>query len=181
MKLKLQIVAHELVRGWRLRDDEAYRWVLSAIGEPKVLDQIAFAHRAEAWPLIHVIVHRRALDLLKRYAWPARHCSIDDATATDGSDEPGDLIGHHDPHHQLATKRLIAGVHAALGCFGSQGKIRLRQSQLLRRHIIDQVSQAQLSVELACKQAALRVRLHKAKHAFKSHLVDCPHPAISEI
>lgn len=176
----LDLVAKDVMRLWGVPHTAAHGFVVSAIGEPETLAGIHSAWSVAAstggnFGLAKVIIRRRVIDLLRRDARQANHCSLPatvDAIDTDRT--PGfDELVQRDPRLQLELRQIIQMVRGALDCFSSQGEIQDRQARLLRRYALDEVQYAALSTELACSEAALRVRVHKAMLALRKHIRDC--------
>lgn len=176
----IDLVAKDVMRLWGVPHTAAHGFVVSAIGEPETL---ACIHNAwtvatstgESFGLVKVIIRRRVIDLLRKDARQANHCSLPttiDAIDTDRTPGFHELV-QRDPRLQLELRQIIQMVRGALDCFSTQGEIQDRQARLLRRYALDEVQYSVLSAELACSEAALRVRVHKAMLALRKHIRDC--------
>jgi DNA-directed RNA polymerase specialized sigma24 family protein len=176
----VDLVTKEVMRLWGVPHAAAHGFVVSAIGEPETL---ACIHNA--WSvatsssanlgLVKVIIRRRVIDLLRKDARHANHCSLPttvDAIDTDPTPAFHELV-QRDPRLQLELQQIIHMVRGALDCFATQGEIQDRQARLLRRYALDEVHYAALSTELACSESALRVRVHKAMLALRKHIRQC--------
>jgi DNA-directed RNA polymerase specialized sigma24 family protein len=186
----LALVTKEVTNNWNYSNTAARRCVLSAIGEPTALDCIY--HAWTAWKarkpdekLAHptVIIRRRVLDLLGRDARRPGHSSL--PTTTDDIEETEHLAlfdknSQRNPLVQLEYWQLIQLVQRAVACFAAQGVVQRRQAELLKRHAFDEISYSELSVELACAEVALRVRMHKARRALLRHILVC-HPELVSV
>jgi DNA-directed RNA polymerase specialized sigma24 family protein len=184
-KKAIALVSREVIRNWKYSCSGARSVVLSAVGEPKALDSIHEAWlRARStgaslgYPM--VIIRRRVLDLLAKDARRADHSSLPEVP--DGEED--EIVRHDDlgrtAHTILERGQVIDMVQRAVACFGTQGTAQHRQAELLQRRILEDVSYMELSVDLACTQAALRVRLHKAMSALRRHILDC-HPELRSL
>ena len=80
---------------------------------------------------------------------------------------------------RIADRRLVDSVRGAVDCFAAQGNVQRRQAHLLQRYDLDEITYAELSVELGCSINALRVRVHKARLALLKHIRGC-HPELEE-
>jgi hypothetical protein len=177
----IELVSREVVRFWNMPSHVAHGLVISAIGEPATTTQIYDAWQAakqtgKSLGLPKVMIRRRVIDLLRKDARPATHCSL--TTRTDGArvthDAPSfDDLVQRSPQTQLELRQLIDLVRTALACFATQGKAQYRQAELLRRHVLDEDSYSELSEDLGCSEAALRVRVHKAIMALRKHIHEC--------
>jgi DNA-directed RNA polymerase specialized sigma24 family protein len=186
----IALVTREVTRKWNYSNTAARRSVLSAIGEPMALDCIY--HAWTAWrarkpdeKLVHpiVIIRRRVLDLLGRDARRTGHSSLpttaDDIEETENS-ALFDKNSQRNPLVQLEHWQIIQMIQRAVACFAAQGVVQRRQAELLRRHAFDEISYSELSVELACAEVALRVRMHKARRALLKHILVC-HPELLSV
>jgi len=183
----IELVTREVVRFWRVPYKTARGFVISAIGEPETLARIH-----DAWSLARqsgelgrakVILRRRVIDLLRKDARPIHHCSLlGGADAGEIEQAPGsfDDLVQRNPRVQLELQEVISMVRGALACFATQGPIQRRQAQLLHRYALDDVDYAELAVELASSEGALRVRVHKAMLALRRHIREC-HPELEEL
>jgi DNA-directed RNA polymerase specialized sigma24 family protein len=176
----VDLVAREVMRLWSVPHAAAHGFVVSAIGEP---DTLACIHNAwsvaastgENFGLVKVILRRRVIDLLRKDARQANHCSLPTTVdAIDSERIPAfhDLV-QRDPRLQLELQQIIRMVRGALDCFSTQGEIQGRQARLLRRYALDETDYTALSTELACSESALRVRVHKAMLALRKHIREC--------
>jgi DNA-directed RNA polymerase specialized sigma24 family protein len=176
----VDLVAGEVMRLWAVPHAAAHGFVVSAIGEP---DTLACIHNAwsvaastgENFGLVKVILRRRVIDLLRKDARHANHCSLPTTVdAIDTERTPGfhELV-QRDPRLQLELQQIIRMVRGALDCFSTQGEIQGRQARLLRRYALDEIGYTALSSELACSENALRVRVHKAMLALRKHIREC--------
>lgn len=176
----IDLVAKEVMRLWGVPHAAAHGFVVSAIGEPETL---ACIHNAwsvatstgENFGLVKVIIRRRVIDLLRKEARQANHCSLPttvDAIDIDRTPAFHELV-QRDPRLQLELQQIIRMVRGALDCFSTQGEIQDRQARLLRRYALDEVQYSALSAELACSESALRVRVHKAMLALRKHIREC--------
>lgn len=176
----VDLVAREVMRLWGIPHAAAHGFVVSAIGEP---DTLACIHNAwsvatstgENFGLVKVIIRRRVIDLLRKDARQASHCSSPttvDAIDTDRTPAFHELV-QRDPRLQLELQQIIHMVRGALDCFSTQGEIQDRQARLLRRYALDEIGYSALSAELACTESALRVRVHKAMLALRKHIREC--------
>jgi DNA-directed RNA polymerase specialized sigma24 family protein len=176
----VDLVAKEVMRLWGVPHAAAHGFVVSAIGEPETL---ACIHNAwsvatstgENFGLVKVIIRRRVIDLLRKDARQANHCSLPttvDAIDTDRTPAFHELV-QRDPRLQLELQQIIRMVRGALDCFSTQGEIQDRQARLLQRYALDEVQYSVLSAELACSESALRVRVHKAMLALRKHIREC--------
>jgi hypothetical protein len=177
----IDLVANEVVRLWRVPLKAARGFVLSAIGEPETLAGIYNAWSVATQSggglgLAKVIVRRRVIDLLRKDARQANHGSLP-ATAEAGEVDRalGAFQGavQRDPCAQLELQQVIQQVRSALICFATQGATQRRQAQLLQSYALDEGSYKALSVQLACSENALRVRVHKAMSALRGHILVC--------
>jgi DNA-directed RNA polymerase specialized sigma24 family protein len=186
--LKLvELIAKEVMRFWSVPHKAARGFVLSAIGEPETLaslyDTWIQAKQTGELGLAKVILRRRVIDLLRKDARPGHHCSL---PATADAAEPERCAGTFDelvqrsPRTQLELQQVIHMVRRALACFAAQGQVQQRQAQLLHRYALDDADYAELAVELASSEGALRVRVHKAMLAFRRHIQVC-HPELEEL
>lgn len=181
----VDLISKEVYHIWNVSDREAYRVVLSAIGEPATL---ACVHAAlsptQNLALAKVIIRRRVIDLLRKDARPNNHCSLS-PSAADGA-EPQCPPGTFDeplestPRVQLEVRQVVELVRTALDGFAAQGDKQQQQAQLLQRHVLDEVGYADLSVELTCSKTALRVRVHKAIVALRKYVQTC-HPELEQL
>ena len=85
---------------------------------------------------------------------------------------PG-AANHDHPRAWLQCQQIIHMLHSALECFAAQGLTQRRQAQLLDLYFLTEKTYAELSVELACTQGALRVRVCKAIMALHKHILEC--------
>jgi DNA-directed RNA polymerase specialized sigma24 family protein len=176
----IELVAKDVMRLWGVPHAAAHGFVVSAIGEPETLTCIHNAWSVATstggnFGLVKVIIRRRVIDLLRKDARQANHCSLPatvDAIETDRTPGFHELV-QRDPRLQLELRQIIQMVRGALDCFSSQGEIQDRQARLLRRYALDEVQYAALSAELACSESALRVRVHKAMLALRKHIREC--------
>lgn len=183
----VDLVASEVMRCWNVPRRTAHGFVLSAIGEPETLGRIHDAwilarNTGENPGLAKVIVRRRVIDLLRREARQTNHCSLPAAVDADEIDA---ALAFHEllqrsPRAQLELQQIIQLVRSAVACFATQGRIQKRQAQLLRRYALDEVPYPELSIELACSENALRVRVHKAMLALRRHIGVC-HPELEDV
>jgi len=183
----IELSAREVARAWSIPYGAARGFVLSAIGVPETLERIYHAWlRAKQtgdFGLAKLMVRRRVIDLLRKDARRAGHCSSPaavNAVETARAPSPFDDLVQRDPRAQLELQQVILLVRAALACFASQGRAQLRQAQLLRRYALDEKSYSELAVELASSEGALRVRVHKAMLALRKHIRAC-HPELGEL
>ncbi|HEX7840766.1 MAG TPA: hypothetical protein VF469_24985 [Kofleriaceae bacterium] len=183
----IDLVANEVMRYWNVPHRTAHGFVLSAIGEPETLGRIhhawILARNTGGNPgLAKVIVRRRVIDLLRRDARQTNHCSLPAAADADEIDAAlaFDELLQRSPRAQLELQQIIWLVRGALACFATQGRIQERQAQLLRRYALDEVQYSELSMELACSENALRVRVHKAMLALRRHIGVC-HPELEDV
>jgi DNA-directed RNA polymerase specialized sigma24 family protein len=177
IELNTKVVA----RSWGIPYKAARGFVLSAVGEPEALASIhnAWAHAkppGENLGLAKVIIRRRVIDLLRKDARQANHCSLltttDTMEAGNSLDSFDDLV-QRNPRVQLELQQVIHMVRSAVACFAAQGQTQKRQAQLIRRYALEEAKYSELSVELACSENALRVRVHKAMLAFRRHIQVC--------
>ena len=183
----VDLLAREVVRFWNVPQRTAHGFVLSAIGEPETLRGIhnawLVARSGGGSPgLAKVIIRRRVIDLLRRDARQNGHCSQPatiDAIDTDSALAFDELL-QRSPRAQLELQQIVQLVRGALICFAAQGRIQERQAQLLRRYALDEVQYSELSMELACSENALRVRVHKAMLALRRHIGVC-HPELEDV
>ncbi|MEO7731597.1 MAG: hypothetical protein ABIY55_11535 [Kofleriaceae bacterium] len=177
----IELTSKEVTRSWTMPYNSARGFVLSAVGEPTTLEQVyrawTFARQhGHSLGLAKVIVRRRVIDLMRKDARPGHHCSLSD-TSADTPYEPGiesfDEVVRRTPQTQLELRQLIQLVREAVECFATQGSVQRRQAKLLERYALDEASYAELSVELSCSEAALRVRVHKAMIALRRHIHEC--------
>jgi DNA-directed RNA polymerase specialized sigma24 family protein len=184
----IALVSREVMSTWNVSFSLARGAVLSAIGEPKTLTCIyqawtAAKHTGANLGLAMVIIRRRVISLLRKDARPAGHCSLP-ATPEDLEYDPA--LGSFDqdlPRNaraELEYRQILQMVRGALACFAAQGARQRRQAELLHRRFLDEAAYAELSVELACSERALRVRVHKAIHALGRHIQGC-HPELVSI
>jgi DNA-directed RNA polymerase specialized sigma24 family protein len=181
----VDLITKEVYHVWNVSDRDAYRVVLSAIGEPATL---ACVHAAlspkQNIALARVIIRRRVIDLLRKDARPNNHCSLS-PSAADGA-EPQCRSGTFDeplestPRMQLEVRQVVQLVRTALDGFAAQGDKQQQQAQLLQRYVLDEVGYADLSVELTCSKTALRVRVHKAIVALRKYVQTC-HPELEQL
>lgn len=182
----VDLIAKQVYHVWNVSDRDAYRVVLSAIGEPATL---ACVHAALSpvpnLALAKVIVRRRVIDLLRKDARPNNHCSLPSSAAADGG-EPHPAPGTFDdplesmPWMQLEVRQVGNMVRTVLEEFAGQGDKQYQQAQLLQRYVLDEVGYADLSVELTCSKNALRVRVHKAIIALRKYVQTC-HPELEQL
>jgi DNA-directed RNA polymerase specialized sigma24 family protein len=181
----LALLTREVMQLWRVSYLDARGFVLSAIGEPTALASIYeawVAARATGENRTHplLISRRRVIDLLRKDARRPGHSSLPvAANEIEGDETLGSLHTdpQRDPEVQLQRQQCIELVRRAIACFGGQGKAQERQAELLKRRALDEITYAKLSVELACTENALRVRLHAAMRAFHRHILSC-HPEL---
>jgi len=181
----IELVAKEVMRAWRVSRATARGFVLSAIGEPETLASIhrawCLAQRSGAsLGLAKLIIRRRVIDLLRKDARQANHCSLAPSVDSVEADVSPATFHDHvqaDPQAQLELREVIQLVRGALACFERQGIAQHRQAVLLRRYALDEVGYGELSTDLVCSEAALRVRMHKAMHALRRHIRVC-HPEL---
>lgn len=176
----VDLVGREVTRLWSISPKVARGVVFSAIGEPATLARI---HKAwflarsagESLGLAKVIIRRRVIDLLGKDARRAGHDSLPATVHAIDMDRALalDELLQHNPRVQLELQQIIQMVRSALVCFSTQGQTQERQARLLRRYALDEVNYSELSVELACSENALRVRVHKAMLAFRKHIRAC--------
>jgi DNA-directed RNA polymerase specialized sigma24 family protein len=170
---------------WNVSYPLAHGVVLSAIGEPKTVTCIhqgwtLAKQTGNGLGLAMVIIRRRVISLLRKDARPAGHCSLP-AAIEDLEDEitlesfDQDLL--RNARAQLEYHQIIQMVRGALTCFAAQGTRQRRQADLLQRRFLEEAAYSELSVELACTERALRVRVHKAIHALGRHIQGC-HPEL---
>jgi DNA-directed RNA polymerase specialized sigma24 family protein len=181
----IDLVSKEVMRAWSVSRTMARSFVLSAIGEPNTLASIHDAwvlakQSGGSLGLAKLIIRRRVIDLLRKDARQANHYSL--AVTVDAIETEKTLGAFHDhvqrnPQAQLELREVIQMVRSALACFATQGGVQQRQAQLLRRYALDDASYSELSVELACSETALRVRVHKAMLALRKHIQKC-HPEL---
>jgi len=183
----IELSAREVARIWNIPSSAARSFVLSAIGVPGTLESIhqawARAKQDGEFGLAKLMVRRRVIDLLRKDARPAGHCSSPvTLSAVETARAPGsfDDLVQRDPHAQLELKQVIHMVRGALACFAARGRAQQRQAQLLCRYALDEKSYAELAVELECSAGALRVRVHKAMLALRRHIRAC-HPELEEL
>jgi len=177
----VELVAKEVMRSWSVPSNAARGFVLSAIGEPETLASIHHAwflaqRTGESLGLAKVIIRRRVIDLLRKDARLANHASLPataDALEADRALGSFDDLVQRNPRVQLELRQVIQMVRGAVACFATQGQAQQRQAQLLRRYALDEVKYSELSVELACSENALRVRVHKAMLALRKHIREC--------
>jgi len=184
----VELVVKEVARSWTIPCSVARGFVFSAIGEPETLACIYRAwwlarRNGESFGLAKVIIRRRVIDLLRRDARQRNHSSLPLTTAAIEAD--GAVDSFHDlvqrsPRAELELRQVIEMVRDAVGCFEAQGRTQQRQAQLLRRYALEDVNYAELAVELACSEGALRVRVHKAMVALKRHIKEC-HPELEDL
>jgi DNA-directed RNA polymerase specialized sigma24 family protein len=176
----VDLVSREVARSWSIDGKTARDFVMSALGEPDVLRRIHTAwfvarQLGTSLGLAKVIIRRRVIDLLRRDARPSSHGTL--AVADDAGLEAAFEAPHQvrpvDPRLRLQLLELAHRLRCAIDCFATQGKTQQRQAQLLRRYALDEASYADLSIELACSENALRVRVHKAMRAFRNHVDEC--------
>jgi DNA-directed RNA polymerase specialized sigma24 family protein len=180
----VDLIAREVYHVWNVSGRDAYRVVLSAIGEPATL---ACVHAALSptpnLPLAKVIIRRRVIDLLRKDARPNNHCSlppaVEDAEPAYPAGGFDELLGST-PRLQLEGRQVVCMVRTALDGFAAQGDKQHQQAQLLQRYMIDEVGYAALSVELTCSKNALRVRVHKAIMALRRY-VQTSHPELAQL
>jgi DNA-directed RNA polymerase specialized sigma24 family protein len=176
----VDLIAREVMRLWAVPHAAAHGFVVSAVGDP---DTLACIHNAwsvaastgESFGLVKVILRRRVIDLLRKDARQANHCSLPttvDAIDTERTPAFHELV-QRDPRLQLELQQIIRMVRGALDCFSTQGEIQDRQARLLRRYALDEIGYTALSSELACSESALRVRVHKAMLALRKHIREC--------
>jgi DNA-directed RNA polymerase specialized sigma24 family protein len=176
------------MRSWSVPGNVARGFVLSAIGEPETLACIHNAwvrakQNGESLGLAKVIMRRRVIDLLRKDARQPNHCSLpmaSDATEMNRTLDSFDDLVQRDPRVQLELRQVIHMVRAAVACFATQGRAQQRQAQLLQRYALDEVKYADLRVELACSESALRVRVYKAMLALRKHIQEC-HPELEDL
>jgi DNA-directed RNA polymerase specialized sigma24 family protein len=184
----LDLVTREVMRAWQLPAATARGFVLSAIGEPAALASIhdawAAAQQAgDGLGLAKLIMRRRVIDLLRK---DARQAGRGTAPVTvDFVDAERELDAFHDrvqadPRAQLELREVIDLVRRELACFGAEGDAQRRQELVLRRHVLDEVGYPALSLELACSEPALRVRVHKAMLALRRHIRVC-NPGLASV
>lgn len=179
------VIAREVYQVWKISDDVAHCIVLSAIGEPDTLACVQAAFRPKQnLGLAKMIMRRRVIDLLRRDARPANHCSLPDsgADAAEIGARPAAFQDRVDwsPSIQLELRQVNTMVRTALDCFAHQGQKQREQAQLLTRYVLDEVDYSTLSVELTCTKSALRVRVHKAMIALRKHVQTC-HPELEQL
>lgn len=177
----IDLVANEVVRLWSVPHSVARGFVLSAIGEPETLAGIYSAwsvanQSGDGLGLAKVIVRRRVIDLLRKDARQANHDSLPETPEAGEMERAlGAFHGavERDPRAQLELQQVIQRVRRALACFATQGATQRRQAQLLQSHVLDEGGYKALSVQLACSENALRVRVHKAMFALRRHILEC--------
>lgn len=181
----VDLITKEVYHVWNLSVRDAYRVVLSAIGEPATLACVyAALSPKQNLALARVIIRRRVIDLLRKDARPNNHCSLS-PSAADGA-EPQCPPGAFDdplestPRVQLEVRQVVELVRTALDGFAAQGDKQQQQAQLLQRYVLDEVGYADLSVELTCSKTALRVRVHKAIVALRKYVQTC-HPELEQL
>lgn len=179
----IDAIANEVVAKWGYSRGDARRTVLSAIGEPSALASIhaAWLRAKTGGPagLPALITRRRTLDLLVKDARRPGHSSMPPASDELDAETTQEsfIIADLDPRAQLECQQRIQLVRAALTCFAAQGLIETRQAHLLRRRVLEEAPYRDLAVELNCKEAAVRVRVHAALHALYRHILWC-HPEL---
>lgn len=176
----LALAAKEVMSRWDASYGVARGFVLSAIGEPRTVEQIHAAWMAarvsgDRPALAKLMVRRRVIDLLRKDARPGEQTE----SIEDDAHEPASEALDGDPRAQLEVKELIAMARAALACFASQGVIQRRQAELLAQRL-EHASYEQLGRELGCNVTALRVRAHNAMVAFRRHILEC-HPELEDL
>ena len=184
----IELVAKEVMSTWRLPCKAARGFVFSAIGVPATLVSIhrawVLARRAgKSLGLAKLIIRRRVIDLLRKDARQANHCSLSTApTVTEASEGPDSFhdLMERDPRAQLELRQITEMVRGALACFESQGRTQQRQARLLRRYALEDMDYAELAEELGSSEGALRVRVHKAMIALKRHIREC-HPELEDL
>jgi RNA polymerase sigma factor (sigma-70 family) len=147
----------------------AHGYVMSAIGDPPVVEALHRARSNGRFGLARLIIRRRVLDLLRRDGRRAHHLSLHDSDADAESVVAEDAT----PDVQVEQREIVSNVRSALASFAQQGPMQHRQAQLLRRSVLDEASARELSAELGCNEKALRVRLHSAKAALLRHVQTC--------
>jgi DNA-directed RNA polymerase specialized sigma24 family protein len=178
----IKSTATEVMRIWNIPRSTAAGFVLSAVGEPKVLaciHQEWFSARANGsgTGLAKLIVRRRVFDLLRCDARRPHHESLP-MTADEADGELRSL--DDDPHTRAELNQIVALVRAALHGFAEQGPIQTRQAWLVRAYALDEVTCSVLADKLACSENALRVRIHKAMRALRRHIEAC-HPELEQL
>jgi len=173
----IALVAKEFMPVLNATYEGARRYVLSAIGMPKVLTDIHNAWlRAQTdsrhLGLLRVIIRRRVRDLFRKEARRTGHSSWptddDGEVSHDLSLSTDDLQGN--PEEQAHQAQLDSLVRHLVDSFAAQSPTNQRQVALLRRHDCDEVSYDQLAAEMNLTQNALRSRVYKARCALRRHL-----------
>jgi DNA-directed RNA polymerase specialized sigma24 family protein len=181
----VDLIAKEVYHIWNVSDSDAQGFVLSAIGEPATLACVhaAFSPKRNL-SLARVIIRRRVIDLLRKDARPTNHCSLSGAgmhsAELAGPPELCSELRDSTPRGQLELRQVTAMVRTALGRFAVQGPRQRQQAMLLQRYVLDEVDYAELSAELMCSKAALRVRVHKAIAALRKY-VRAHHPELEHL
>lgn len=179
----IALLTREVMAKWNYSRDAAHSAVLSAIGEPAAL---AVIH--QAWlsastggnpGLAAVISRRRVLDLLGKDARRANHRSMPLVADEIETETTPDALrtADSDARAQVELLQLVQLVRGALACFAARGSTQKRQAHLLQRRMLDEIPYRELAVELACTEAALRVRVHAALRALYRHIACC-HPEL---
>ncbi len=153
------------------------------IGEPGALATIHdawVAAKTGTNPRLPALIsRRRVLDLLGSDARRPNHRSmplVADEIEAERTPEALRTSGL-DARALLECRQLIHMIRGALACFGAKGIIQRRQAHLLQRRMLDEVPYCELAIELACKESALRVRVHAAVRALHRHIQWC-HPEL---